>query len=212
MALARGERDVVERARALLGERFDWMGRLVGGIVFTDAAALRGDPEEAVARMRDSVTALSDGSGRLPDVTVRLAAVADRAAGLRGTGGEDRWTDLAGELVESARGSAVRHGPEGQAWLARAEAEWTRAVSGPDAAAWEKKVAAFANGDVYELARVRLGYAEALSADGRPCGGPGAGAGGAGDGRGPACRALAGAAGHAADPVRGGPGDPALRP
>ncbi|MGW2964816.1 helix-turn-helix transcriptional regulator [Streptomyces sp. NPDC001220] len=172
VALARGEPDVVDRGRALLGEPFDWMGRLVGGIVLTDAAALRGDPEEAVAVLRDSVAALTDESGRPADVTVRLAAlalaaVADRAAEVRGTGGGGHWTDLAGELVESARVSAARQGPEGQAWLARAEAEWTRAVSGPDAAAWEKTVAAFAHADVYELARVRLRYAEALSADGR---------------------------------------------
>ncbi|MGW1879465.1 helix-turn-helix transcriptional regulator [Streptomyces sp. NPDC001975] len=172
VALARGEPDVVERGRALLGEPFDWMGRLVGGIVLTDAAALRGDAEEAVAWMRDSVTALTDESGRPPYVTVRLAALAlaavsDRATEVRGTGDEGRWTDLAGELVEWARGSAARQGPEGQAWLARAEAEWTRAVSGPDAAAWEKTVAAFAPADVYELARVRLRYAEALSAGGR---------------------------------------------
>lgn len=172
VALARGEPDVVERGRALLGEPFDWMGRLVGGIVLTDAAALRGDPEEAVARMRDAVTALTDESGRPPYVTVRLAAlalaaVADRAAEVRGTGDEGRWRDLAGELVESARASAGRQGPEGQAWLARAEAERIRAVSGPDVAAWEKTVAAFAHDDVYELARVRFRYAEALSAGGR---------------------------------------------
>ncbi|MFE2061202.1 AAA family ATPase [Streptomyces sp. NPDC059467] len=172
VALARGESAVVERAGALLGEPFDWMGRLVGGIVLTDAAAWRGDAEEAVARMRAAVTALSDESGRAPYVTVRLAAlalaaVADRAVELRGSEGGSRWTDVADELVELARTTAARQGPEGQAWLARAEAERTLAVSGPDAAAWEKTVAAFAYGDVYERARVRLRYAEALLAEGR---------------------------------------------
>jgi DNA-binding CsgD family transcriptional regulator len=61
----------------------------------------------------------------------------------------------------------VPQGPEGQAWLARAEAEWTRAVSGPDPAVWEKAVAAFAYGDVYERARCRLRLAEALLGAGR---------------------------------------------
>ncbi|MEV7980258.1 AAA family ATPase [Streptomyces sp. NPDC086519] len=173
VALARGEPDVVTRARALLGEPFDWMGRLVGGIVLTDAAAVRGDPEEAVARARDAVAALTDESGRAPDVSVRLAAlalaaVADRAAAEgRGDRGADRWSAVAGELVRLARTTAARQGPEGQAWLARAEAEWTRAVSGPDPAAWERAVAAFAYGDVYEAARVRLRYAQALAAHGR---------------------------------------------
>ncbi|MEW1776316.1 AAA family ATPase [Streptomyces sp. NPDC086777] len=172
VALARGEPDVVARARALLGEPFDWMGRLVGGIVLTDEAALRGDPQEAVARAREAVAALTDESGRAPDVTVRLAAlalaaVADRTVSARGDGGADGWTGVAGELVELARAAAVRQGPEGQAWLARAEAEWARAVSGPEVAAWERAVAAFGYGDVYEAARVRLRYAEALAADGR---------------------------------------------
>ncbi|MGY4981160.1 helix-turn-helix transcriptional regulator [Streptomyces sp. 900105755] len=172
VALARGEPDAVARAGALLGEPFDWMGRLVGGIVLTDAAALRGDPEEAVARAREAVAALTDESGRAPDVTVRLAAlalaaVADRTVPSRGDGSADGWTGVAGDLVELARATAARQGPEGQAWLARAEAEWARAVSGPEVAAWEQAVAAFGYGDVYEAARVRLRYAEALAAAGR---------------------------------------------
>ncbi|MFF3990876.1 AAA family ATPase [Streptomyces sp. NPDC001797] len=173
IALARGEPDVEDRARVLLGEPFDWMGTFVGGIVLTDAAGLRGDAEEAVARARNAVAVLSDELGRAPHVTVRLAAlalaaVADRAAAeRRGGGNAERWTGVSGELVELARATAAGQGPEGQAWLARAEAEWIRAASGPDIVAWEKAAAAFTDGDVYEAARVRLRYAEALAADGR---------------------------------------------
>ncbi|MFE9452857.1 AAA family ATPase [Streptomyces sp. NPDC006739] len=181
VALARGEPGVAERAGALLEGPFDWMGTLVAGIVLTDAAALRGDPEAAVKRMRSTVTALSDDSGRRPDATVRLAAlalaaVADRAEELRRTGEEGelrRWTRTAAELLDAARSMAERgeegrpQGPEGQAWRARAEAEWTRAVSGPDPEAWERAVAAFADGDGYERARCQLRCAEALLAAGR---------------------------------------------
>ncbi|ANP52746.1 DNA-binding CsgD family transcriptional regulator [Streptomyces griseochromogenes] len=181
VAVARGDGTAAERAQALMDGASDWMGRLVGGIVLTDAAALLGDPEAAVERMREALTALGDDSGRRPDVTVRLAAlclapVADRAAELRGGGDERelrRWTDTATWLVEQARGSAEGdeagrpQGPEGQAWLARAEAEWTTAVSGPDPAAWEKAVAAFDYGDAYEQARCRLRCARALAAAGR---------------------------------------------
>lgn len=84
--------------------------------------------------------------------------------------GARRWAETATELVELARTAAVHgeggmaQGPEGQAWLARAEAEWTRAASGPDADAWARAVAAFDFGDVYEPARCRLRYAEALLA------------------------------------------------
>ncbi|MFF8025437.1 AAA family ATPase [Streptomyces sp. NPDC007896] len=177
VALARGQEGPAERARALLDGPFDWMATLVAGIVLTDAAALHGDPEGAVASVRSTLAALSDSSGNeRPDIGVRLAAlalaaVADAAVELRLTGdeaGARRWTDIATELVEVARSTAAkgedgsRQGPEGLAWLARAEAEWLRAHSGPDVAAWEKAVAAFDYGDPYELARCERRLAEAL--------------------------------------------------
>lgn len=179
--LARGDLAAADRARALLEGPFDWMATLVAGIVLTDAAGLRRDPEDAVRWMRSTVTALADEAVPRPGVTVRLAAlalsaVADAAAGLRLAGdqaGAGRWTDTATELVEQARAIAAHgengtpQGPEGQAWLARAEAEWVRVVSGPDAAAWSAAVTAFGYGDVYERARCRLRYAEALVAAGR---------------------------------------------
>ncbi|MEV5875223.1 AAA family ATPase [Streptomyces sp. NPDC052101] len=182
VAVARGDLGAAERAEALLEGPFTWMGTLVAGIVRTDAAALRGDAEAAVEGMRAALGALSDDSGRRPDVAVRLAAlclaaVADRIAQLRRAGDAPavrRWSDTATELVEQARASAARdeegrpQGPEGQAWLARAEAEWTTALSGPDPAAWEKAVAAFSYGEVYERARCRVRYAQALLAADRP--------------------------------------------
>ncbi|MFD3619540.1 AAA family ATPase [Streptomyces sp. NPDC058676] len=178
VALARGDLKAADRACALLEGPFDWMGTLVAGIVLTDAAAQRGKPEAAVERMRSTVAALTDDAGTLPDVTVRLAAlalsaVADRAVALRRTGdeaGARAWAATATELRDLARVTAVRgddgtpQGPEGQAWLARAEAEWARTVTGPDAAAWAKAVEAFDFGDVYERARCQLRLAEALLA------------------------------------------------
>ncbi|MFJ9245575.1 AAA family ATPase [Streptomyces sp. NPDC101776] len=178
VALARGDLRAADRARALLEGPFDWMAAMVAGIVLIDADGLRDDPESAVETMRATVTSLTDDSGRRPDLAVRLAAlalapVADRAAALRLTGDEAgvrRWTDTATELVEVARAVAREgdgrrpQGPEGMAWLARAEAEWARAVTGPDAAAWEKTLAAFDYGDVYERARCQFRFAEALLA------------------------------------------------
>jgi DNA-binding CsgD family transcriptional regulator len=153
------------------------MATLVAGIVLTDAAAQRGEPEAAVERVRTTVAALTDDSvAERPNAAVRLgalalSAVADAAAESRLTGDEAgalRWTDTATELAELARATAAkgedgeRQGPEGLAWLARAEAEWARATSGPDVEAWEKAVAAFGYGDVYEQARCHLRLAEAL--------------------------------------------------
>ncbi|WP_405876071.1 AAA family ATPase [Streptomyces sp. NBC_00005] len=174
VALARGDLSAVERARGLLEGPFDWMATLVAGIALTEAAVLRGEPEAAVERTRATVGALTDDAGHRPDSSVRLAAlalsaVADAAVELRSAGGEShRWKDTADELVELARQTARRgkggtpQGPEGLAWLARAEAEWVRAVSGPDAAAWEKAVTAFDFGDVYERVRCQVRFAEAL--------------------------------------------------
>ncbi|WP_445030921.1 ATP-binding protein [Streptomyces sp. SAS_270] len=182
VALARGNRSAVDRARALLDQPFDWMARLVAGIVLTDDAALRGDPEAAVEHVRGTLATLADGAtNERPDVGVRLAALAlaalaDRAEELRLTGdtaGAEGWAPTATELVELARGTAAKgqdgteQGPEGLAWLARAEAEWTRALSGPQVAVWEKAVTAFAYGDPYELARCRRRLAEALLTEGR---------------------------------------------
>jgi DNA-binding CsgD family transcriptional regulator len=152
------------------------MATLVAGIALTDAAALRGDAEAAVAQVRTTVDALTDVTGTGPDVAVRLAAlalaaVADAAVEARLTGDEDaasRWAGTARELAGLARERALRgvtgrpQGPEGMAWLARAEAEEARAVTGPDPVVWEKAVTAFAYGDAYERARCRLRYAEAL--------------------------------------------------
>ncbi|GKQ33957.1 hypothetical protein ALMP_05080 [Streptomyces sp. A012304] len=181
VGLARGEAEAVERARALLEGPFDWMATLIAGIVLTDAAALRGDAEAAVAQVRSSVEVLTDESGSRPDVTVRLCAlglapVADAAVRARAAGDEAtarHWTAVAVELRDLARSVAengrtgVPQGPEGRAWMARAEAERARAAGEPDAAAWATAVAAFEQGDVYERARCRLRSAESLLTAGR---------------------------------------------
>lgn len=169
---------MADRARALLNGPFDWMARMVAGVVLTDAAALRGDAEDAVRWMRSSVETLTE-AGTRPTVTLRLAtlalsAVADTVTELRRAGddaGVARWSDTAAELLADARWSAghgyddMPQGPEGQARLARAEAEWSRvAGAAPDPAAWERAVAAFTYGDTYERARCRLRLADALLA------------------------------------------------
>lgn len=182
VALARGEHEAaVAGARALLDRPFDWMSTLVASIVLTDAATRSGDAEEAVRRLRTAAEDLTDVSGTgPPPVVVRLAAlalsaVADAAEEARRSGdvaGGEHWTDTATELMKLARTAADRggkdaEGPEGLAWFARAEAESLRARTGPDAAAWERAVAAFGYGDPYELARSRRRLAEALLAAGR---------------------------------------------
>jgi DNA-binding NarL/FixJ family response regulator len=183
VTLARGEFDAaVAGARALLDGPSDWMSSLVASVVLIDAAALRGDAEDCVRQMEASLEALTEGpDSDRPDAVVRLAAltlsaVADAAEAARLTGdsaGDARWTGSAIELVELARSTAahgqdgIEQGPEGRAWLARAEAEAVRAATGPDVAAWQRTVASFDYGEPYELARCQRRLAEALLTAGR---------------------------------------------
>lgn len=82
-------------------------------------------------------------------------------------GRSDELNRLAGVLAEARGGDRAPQGPEGQAWPARAEAEWGRGAHGADADARQRAVAAFGFGDRHALARCRLRLAEALVGEDR---------------------------------------------
>ncbi|MGW0661640.1 helix-turn-helix transcriptional regulator [Streptodolium elevatio] len=177
--LGRGEPGVAERAEALFTRRpFNWMASLVGGAVMTEEAALRGDARAAADWARRTLAALEEDGLPYPDVGIRLSALAlgaigDESAALRRTGDAEaaaEWAAKADEFIELAR-TTERHpkrnnstGPEGTAWLLRAEAEHVRIAGEPGVEAWRKAVAAFAYGNVYEHARTQLRLAQALVA------------------------------------------------
>jgi DNA-binding NarL/FixJ family response regulator len=108
---------------------------------------------------------------------VALAARADRAVQARTVGDDEaKRTELAaaGELLRVARDGAAFPrrpkfilGPEGRGWLARAEAEYHRAVGDNDPQAWQAVLDAFGPAYTYEIARVRWRLAEALAEAGR---------------------------------------------
>jgi DNA-binding CsgD family transcriptional regulator len=101
-----------------------------------------------------------------------LAALADRAEGerLRGDDAALATSVRRGEeLIERARMTAKRGrprhgriGPEGLAWMARAEAEWSRLVGPSDPELWREALRIFGYGYPYEQARCRWRLAEAL--------------------------------------------------
>ncbi len=119
---------------------------------------------------------------RISPAAVRVAAVAlgaraDRAAAARSAG---ITTAVAAEeaagarLLETAREGARFPerprsvlGPEGRGWLARAEAEYQRLIGRNDPAGWEKTLAEFGVGYIYETARTQWRLAEALALNGR---------------------------------------------
>jgi DNA-binding CsgD family transcriptional regulator len=113
--------------------------------------------------------------GRIWLDALALAALAERASLARLRGDADSaqvLSELASEgeaLVEDARGTAKhgvprggRLGVEGVAWLARAEAEWSRLLGENDDTVWRATVAAFDYGYRYEVARSRWRLAEVL--------------------------------------------------
>ena len=108
---------------------------------------------------------------------IALAARADRAARLRAIG------DASGADAEAAAGAALLRvaregarfparpkavlGPEGRGWLARCEAEYARLTGANSPDRWERVLAEFGPGYVYEIARTQWRLAEALVEAGR---------------------------------------------
>jgi DNA-binding CsgD family transcriptional regulator len=109
---------------------------------------------------------------------IALSARADRASAARRAGITTAVAteEAAGALLldtarEGARNPARPKsvlGPEGRGWLARAEAEYQRLIGLNAPAGWEKALAEFGPGYVYETARTQWRLAEALAGDGRP--------------------------------------------
>jgi hypothetical protein len=161
---------------ATLGKTDPWIAYLSGGCT-ADLACWQGDLDRARALVWSTLPGV-DGMGKLRALSaiwpaaLGLAAEADRVERAQVAGdapvvGEARA--LGRELLDRAR-AAVRRarelgrqvGPEALAWLARAEAEWTRLEGRSDPAAWRAAVDAFSYGYVYEVARCQWRLAEAL--------------------------------------------------
>jgi DNA-binding NarL/FixJ family response regulator len=179
----------VARGNAVADERRTWLEPFWDDIfvvciargLLAEQALWRGDTQTALAEAEAVLTG-DERFGRSP-VAVRVAAVAlsaraDRAAAARSAGhtaavaaeqaAGARLLDIAREGAQfPARPKSVL-GPEGRGWLARAEAEYQRLIGVNDPANWEKALAEFSPGYVYETARTQWRLAEALALNGRP--------------------------------------------
>ena len=150
--------------------------------LLAEHALWQGDTEQALAEAQAAIDMYDEIPwGFSPSVirpaAVALAARADRAVQAR-TAGDDEAerTEVAatGELLRVARAGAAFPkrpkfilGPEARGWLARAEAEYRRAVGDNDPQAWQAVLDAFGPAYTYEIARVRWRLAEALAEAGR---------------------------------------------
>ncbi len=151
-------------ARGILAEHALWQGDCEGALAEAEAA-IDADAWPAHSPSVIRVTAIA------------LAARADRAAQLRAAG------DYPGAAAEAAAGAALLAvaregasyparpraalGPEGRGWLARCEAEYARLTRANSPDAWERVLAEFGPGYVYETARTQWRLAEALVVAGR---------------------------------------------
>jgi ATP/maltotriose-dependent transcriptional regulator MalT len=175
-AVARGDQDVVARARAFEpGWDRDAQIALLSGGCLIDALTWAGELDEAVAVAQR----LIDHLGRTWSETflgaiwlsaLALGALADAAHEQRLAGGApvalvEHGTTLlarAALVAERGRPRGGRLGPEGRAWLARAHAEHARLTGRDDPDLWRVATEEFGYGYRYEVARSRWRWARAL--------------------------------------------------
>jgi DNA-binding CsgD family transcriptional regulator len=143
-------------ARGLLAEHYLWQGDQARAIEEAEAALGAGS---------------AHGPQAIRPAAVGVSAWADRAAQARATG-DDPADALAGaaHLVEVAReGAAFPQRPgfvlgqEGRGWLARAEAEYQRALGRNEPEHWQTVLDEFGPAYLYETARTRWRMAEAMA-------------------------------------------------
>jgi DNA-binding CsgD family transcriptional regulator/tetratricopeptide (TPR) repeat protein len=149
----------------------------VAGCCEVDMICWQGDPDRASALAR-SILVTQEEAG-LPwllstiwPAALGLAAEGDRAERARAAGDQAEQAEaktIAEDLLDRARAALQRAralgrrvGPEALAWLARAEAEWTRVDGRPDPGRWASAADAFGYGYVYEEARSRWRLAQVL--------------------------------------------------
>jgi DNA-binding CsgD family transcriptional regulator len=150
--------------------------------LLAEHALWQGDTEQALAEAQAAIDMYDEVPwGYSPSVirpaAIALAARADRATTARTVGDDEaERTEVAAarELLRVAREGAAFPkrpkfilGPEGRGWLARAEAEYRRAVGDNDSQAWQAVLDAFGPAYTYEIARARWRLAEALAEAGR---------------------------------------------
>jgi DNA-binding CsgD family transcriptional regulator len=178
----------VARGNPVVAERRTWLEPFWDDVfvayiargVLAEQALWQGDCERALAEAEAAIDA-DAWPAHSPSVirvtAIALAARADRAALLRATG------DAAGADAEAAAGAPLLNvaadgaifparpkavlGPEGRGWLARCEAEYARLTGANSPERWERVLAEFGPGYVYEIARTQWRLAEALVEAGR---------------------------------------------
>jgi DNA-binding CsgD family transcriptional regulator len=172
VAVARGRTaQVADRARWL--EPFlaaDRSAECAARGQLAEHALWQGDGTTAITEAEAAIRAAQAWEQGYGPLAVCPAAI---ALGALADGAVAAWA-VADGLLEIARKGAARQpsrdsgaGAPGPGWLARAEAEWLRAVGRNDPAAWQAAVEAFGASSPYETARSRWRLAETLAQAGQ---------------------------------------------
>ncbi|MFG2191038.1 helix-turn-helix transcriptional regulator [Streptomyces sp. NPDC048639] len=150
---------------------------LMAGSVGAELACWRGQPELAVARVRETLDWARKVGGPWLMAGIRLGALGvsayadlagsamardDTAAVERAVAEGERFVEHARRTAEHGTPRTGVLGPEGRAWLARAEAELTRLRGASSPENWQAAVDGFGYGAVYEQALCRWRLGEAL--------------------------------------------------
>jgi DNA-binding CsgD family transcriptional regulator len=178
----------VARGNPAASERLTWLEPFWGDefVAFiarglgAEQALWRGDTSLALAEAQSSIRSEGWPAGSpsvIRPAAIALSARADRAIRARAAGDAAALEEelrLAAEMLETAREGARNPwrparvlGPEGRGWLARCEAECQRAHGRNLPEHWERVLAEFGHGYVYEMARTQWRLAEALAEAGR---------------------------------------------
>ncbi|NED96141.1 AAA family ATPase [Phytoactinopolyspora alkaliphila] len=156
---------------------------LLAGIAGAELACWQGRPESAITVVDDALEAVRTCSGeRWPMGGIRLAVLgvaadadlighgpraADAAVLERAVADGDARLRLAQETAERGTPRGATLGPEGQAWVLRAEAEHSRLIGAQKPEPWQAVIDAFGYGDVYQQAIARWRLAEVFASTGR---------------------------------------------
>ena len=183
IAVGRGL-EIAEERRVWLEPMFvkDGFVEYITRGVLAERDLWRGNPATAIAEIQATIRAIEEyDDGYYSPQLIRVGAVglwalADQASAARLSGDSERLTSVleeASRLLEIARaGAANQHMPgyalgvDGRGWLARAEAEHSRANGDNAPARWQAVVDAFGEGFAYETARARWRLAESLAEEG----------------------------------------------
>jgi DNA-binding CsgD family transcriptional regulator len=180
--VGRGRATAEERLARLAPYRTTdpYVAYLAGGCE-ADLLRWQGQPERSSELARETLTTQEEAGApwvlsAIWPAALAMAAEGDLAERARAGGdlaavkehqavGEDLLA-RARSALQRARDRGRQVGPEALAWLARAEAEWTRVEGRPDPVRWAAAADAFGYGYLYEEARCRWRLVEAWLLEG----------------------------------------------